>query len=1656
MKSAYINLGWLLGMLPIYGILASNQTNAQSITPAPDGTNTVITTTGNQLDITGGSLSGDGRNLFHSFSQFGLNQDQIANFIANPNIQHILGRVTGGDVSLINGLIQVSGSNANLYLMNPAGIVFGSGARLNVPASFTATTATGIRIGNNWFNAAGENNYTVLGGSPNAFAFSTPQPGVIVNEGQLAVGVGQNLTLIGGTVVNAGELSAPEGQMTVAAVPGENLVRLSYPGHVLSLEVEPLATAGSQLQPWTVPVLSLPELLTGGNLGNATAMTINSNGQVVLTGSGISIPTEPGSAIASGSLDVSGDSGGKVNILGDRVGLLNTNINAAGTNGGGTVLIGGDYQGQGTVPNALRTFVSSDSVVNADALVNGDGGKVIAWADEITELYGYITARGGANSGDGGLVEVSGKDTLQFSGLVDTSAPQGTAGTLLLDPKDILIQAGGIDPVSGNSLFSDNPTGTSTISGANLSAAINLGNVTLQANNDITIDDNVTGTTFGNGLTLQAGRSIIFNPNRTIVLNGGDFRATINDENAIALQRDLGTAQLFMGSGSQILTNGGNVTIEKGNFGVAVGEVLLDGATINSGAGNMAITGAGRAGGIFHQGIFLNNGSTLTSTSGQITLNGTAGIGTTLMHGILLSNNSRVESTTGEITLNGRAGVGIDFNDGIRLENSSIISGDGDISLTGIAQGIGMNNNGIILETGSLVESTGSGTITFNGTAGNGVDFNDGVLFIGPNTTVRSRDGDINLTGTGSGTNISNTGIELFDSVVVESTGAGAITLNGKGGNGTDENEGIRIGNSDSRISSAQGSINLIGEGNGNGTLNNNYGIFLENGMVLESQVGEINLTGSSADETEGIRVEDSLINPTGGSGNLSLTADEINFVGDTEIGGTGILQLQPLDPNLPITIGGTTTDTGLNLDSTDLNSLQDGFSQIIIGGDNGSGTITLAGDTTFTSPVTLQSPLGSGSIDTTGFTLTGTSINLIAPGDISTGPIILIPTLGLGTNNSFEVNTSGIVNLNGDITTNGADILIGNLLTPSQINGSSALNSSNSNGDGGAIALQASGSIATGDIISFGANNGGNVTLSSADKIQVTSINAQGGTNGRGGEVDITTGGFFQATESFTSDLCVNTSICSVGGIGGSPITIKHEGNGLIPFIVGDANINGTAGAITSRDDNQILPTQSFLDSYIQDDISILTQSQLGGVSQPGVIPQPVIPQTGEILPPIETNPPLQPNLELDFPEVSLDRFTEELDQNFTVEYEEYFGLGDTEIETLTDIRNTLGNIEEAVGVKPAIIYAFFVPKTLAGDTGDNQGDALIPNAQDQLELILVTPNGKPIRKRVEGTTREQVLLKAREFRNEVTKITSRSHRYLPPAQQMYQWLIAPLEADLQANEIENLVFILDTGLRSIPLAALHSGQNFLIENYSVGLMPSLSLTDTRYHNIQNSQVLAMGASEFTNHRSLVAVPVELSVITQKLWQGKSFLNEGFTLNNLKSQRRQKPFGIIHLATHAFFEPVKPGDSYIQLWESKLRLDQLRQLSWHKPPVELLVLSACQTAQGSEEVELGFAGLAVQAGVKSALASLWFVNDEGTMALMTSFYEELRRAPIKAEALRRAQLTMLKGEVRLEAGKLVTPSQVVPLPPELEQLGDQNLSHPLFWSAFTMIGSPW
>jgi CHAT domain-containing protein len=191
--------------------------------------------------------------------------------------------------------------------------------------------------------------------------------------------------------------------------------------------------------------------------------------------------------------------------------------------------------------------------------------------------------------------------------------------------------------------------------------------------------------------------------------------------------------------------------------------------------------------------------------------------------------------------------------------------------------------------------------------------------------------------------------------------------------------------------------------------------------------------------------------------------------------------------------------------------------------------------------------------------------------------------------------------------------------------------------------------------------------------------------------------------------------------------------------------------------------------------------------------------------------------------------------------------------------------------------------------------------------------------------------------------------------------------------------------------------------------------------------------------------------------------LEQDFTVDNLVAQvtHQAQNFEIIHLATHGEFRSGTLENSYIQFSDRRVSLFEFRQLieqfGWDliEQAPELLVLSACRTAVGDDSAELGFAGLAVQSGAKSALASLWYVSDLGTLALMSEFYTILRSNPIKSQALRQAQLNLLTQRTRIEAGQmLLSTGETITLPPTLALLGEVNLANPYYWSGFKLIGS--
>jgi CHAT domain-containing protein len=392
--------------------------------------------------------------------------------------------------------------------------------------------------------------------------------------------------------------------------------------------------------------------------------------------------------------------------------------------------------------------------------------------------------------------------------------------------------------------------------------------------------------------------------------------------------------------------------------------------------------------------------------------------------------------------------------------------------------------------------------------------------------------------------------------------------------------------------------------------------------------------------------------------------------------------------------------------------------------------------------------------------------------------------------------------------------------------------------------------------------------------------------------------------------------------------------------------------------------------------------------------------------------------------------------------------------VPSVKDISRRLAQLTQQTGKKPAFINISLQENQL-------ESFVVLPE-QEQTNINTLSPKAATIRKTVKNTSRKEIIDLATEFRREIGDVRKlNQNEYKNSAQELYRVLIKPIEAELEANDIDVLVFSMDSGLRLLPVAALYDGKQFLVEKYALGMVPSFGLTDTRYVSPNKASILAMGASEFKEQSALPTMPIELKTIVSNPRRGESFLNEQFTIRNFVAQNsRQEPFSIIHLGTHAEFKAGDLGDSYIQFHDERLKIPQLQKLSdrlgWNTSdtPIELLVLSACETALGDKDAELGFAGLAVQAGVKSTLASLWYVSDLGTLAMMGEFYDQLGGTLNKAEALRQTQLAMLRGNVKIDTQQVkLSNGKDLALPSDFPE-GTLTLNHPYFWSSFALIGN--
>lgn len=896
-------------------------------------------------------------------------------------------------------------------------------------------------------------------------------PAAILNKGSFSVAENSFLALVAGAVANQGNIQASRGAVILAAgdkvsldiTGGSGLISVAVEK---SVEAAVFDSSGNQISDaisntGTIQANGGIAILTAkaseqvfdnviNHSGIIEANTLaEKNGQIILDGGDEGVVSVTGTLNSKG--DNVGEEGGILHVLGDKVGLFGgATLDASGYNGGGTILIGGDYQGLGSARNAFATYIDSFAVVKADALLEGNGGKIIVWAEESTRAHGILSAHGGELSGDGGLIETSGKNFLAVDGIsVDASAPQGQSGTWLLDPRNVTISTnatsnGSFDTASPN-VFT--PTGNSAVVNvddinsrldAGTSVSITTGSTGSQ-NGDVTLDS-AAGISKSSGsntvtFTITAARDILLNGtigatvgilnmvlsgrdikfSNTVDTHGGSITATstrhvqLNDNDAdittsgggftITADSDLSSSGDYdqSASGSSVSTSGGAIDITGDGFN-------LDG-TVNSGTGTVEMTATGGN-------ISISN--TITTSNAAVTLEATGNVA--------LDNVSSDIATSGgsyTVRANTDGNSSGDYNQSD--SGSAVSTSGGNISLTGEDFTLsGTHNAGagsvtlLVARSGRTIRlGSDSANITISGAELQNITAQNLTIGSSLNGDISVRgitaDNSNNISGTvtlnatdASGDVTFQTTASTFNAITVNAgsninvdvnltTDAGATVLNAdsdSSGSGT-----VTIGSSaildtgDQNITVGGSSFDLQGSMDaGTGT------IFFQpvagTTVGLGSSSGSYSISDAEAD----LMTAGALEVGTAASGNIfidSFTPANINTI---TLRTNGSVSEGSADASSDLTAATLTIEsaTGIDLDilSTTLTAAVSGTGLIDIKDTSGGLAVTSA--TTADGAITLNAT--GGNLNLTTVTAAGTSRNInlstTTSGDVNVGSV--------------------------------------------------------------------------------------------------------------------------------------------------------------------------------------------------------------------------------------------------------------------------------------------------------------------------------------------------------------------------------------------------------------------------------------------------------------------------------------------------------------------------------------------------------------------------------------------------------------------------------------------------------------------------------------------
>ena len=822
------------------------------------------------------TITTSNRAIIH-YEAFNLNANETVRFIQPDAASRVLNRIHGGAPSVLDGAIF---ANGNVYFVNPAGIFFGQNSVVNVGGIFAAAG----NITNQDF-LSNVNRFTDL-------------TGAVINSGEIYAT--KEAHLIGRRVANFGQIIAPDGLVTMSA--GKDVL-LGQRGGKVFARISGDVSANGAIGVENRGIIDAGSGQVIAGVGDHFAMALYDTS--VIRGSSVRIAGGASSVVkVGGSVDASNNAGrgGDIEVLGGRVALLDADLNASGTAGGGQINVGGDYQGIGDRLRSELTYVDAGSSISVDATRSGDAGTAIVWSDGATIFRGDISGKG---AGKGGFAEVSSLGFLDFNGSFDLRGSLGN-GTLLLDPKDIIITAtdlGGANDIIDVDTFAVDSSATTFIFDDLLSSWLNggvAGDVMLKANNDIVFNpfsSVIQNAGETSSLQLFAGRRIVFAPNSSLFMGGGSITGIANavdQAGFVAADRDAGVGTIIFALGSQIqVANAG----QSADFSV--------------------VGGAGTPGDI----IVLGELSAPTITfnaldaTSEILIFDDANIATDqfgLGSDVTLAAGERVRflrspGNTGDWSFGSLDVTSPETRFGFR--STGVTATTGMLSFTSTGAGLFTDSSGLFTFTGPtelMTDYRSTGDVLFAGTlalesaitAPGSVTFQDAVTLTDDSSVTLTAAGDVLFSGTVEGTTATQDDLTLNlggfgDATFQDQIGQfafqlGNITVNGL--TGTLSFNGFTFANSVT-VGGGAGTVNL-GDGDDLLALQGAN----TNGNGLELNVAQVNLRGN-------------VITPTG----AVLINGPMNVMGDRSIG--------TLNANGTITLGSVVLDAAAGNTNLTLNT---------------------------------------------------------------------------------------------------------------------------------------------------------------------------------------------------------------------------------------------------------------------------------------------------------------------------------------------------------------------------------------------------------------------------------------------------------------------------------------------------------------------------------------------------------------------------------------------------------------------------------------------------------------------------------------------------------------------------------------------------------------